>query len=58
LWTICLGWLWTVILLIAASWVAARIVCVSHPRPATSLFKFFFLFFETSESFIKVRKQE
>jgi hypothetical protein len=28
-WTICPGWLWTVILLISASWVA-RILVVSH----------------------------
>jgi hypothetical protein len=31
--TICQGWLWTVILLIFASWVA-RITSVSHPCPA------------------------
>jgi hypothetical protein len=30
-WTICLGWLWTAILLISASWVA-RITDVSHWR--------------------------
>jgi hypothetical protein len=29
LWTICLGWFWTVILLISTSWVA-RIIGVSH----------------------------
>jgi hypothetical protein len=28
-WTVCLGWLWTVILLISASWLA-RITGVSH----------------------------
>jgi hypothetical protein len=33
LWTICLGWLWPVILLISASWVA-RITGVSHWRVA------------------------
>jgi hypothetical protein len=32
-WTICLGWLWTVILLISASWVAG-ITGESHRRPA------------------------
>jgi hypothetical protein len=32
-WTICLGWLWTMILLISASWVA-RITDVSHRHPA------------------------
>jgi hypothetical protein len=31
-WTICLGWLWTVILLLSASWVA-RITGVSHWCP-------------------------
>jgi hypothetical protein len=31
--TICLGWLWTVILLLSASWVA-RITGVSHQHPA------------------------
>jgi hypothetical protein len=31
------GWLWTVVLLISASWVA-RITCVSHQRPASALF--------------------
>jgi hypothetical protein len=31
--TVCLGWLWTVILLISASWVA-RIIGVSHQCPA------------------------
>jgi hypothetical protein len=31
--TICLGWFWTVILLISASWVA-RITGLSHQRPA------------------------
>jgi hypothetical protein len=34
-WTICQGWLWTVILLIFASWVA-RIIGVSYQHPATS----------------------
>jgi hypothetical protein len=33
LWTICLGWLWMAILLIAASWVV-RIAGVSHWYPA------------------------
>jgi hypothetical protein len=32
-WAICPGWLWTMILLISASWVA-RIVGMSHWRPA------------------------
>jgi hypothetical protein len=32
-WTVCLDWLWTLILLIAASWVA-RIIDVSHRRPS------------------------
>jgi hypothetical protein len=32
-WTICLGWLRTVILLISASWVA-RVIGVSHWHPA------------------------
>jgi hypothetical protein len=32
LWTICLGWFWTVILLISASWVA-RIIGLSHQCP-------------------------
>jgi hypothetical protein len=31
-WTICPGWLWTVILLIAASWLA-RIIGLSHRHP-------------------------
>jgi hypothetical protein len=31
--TICLGWLWTVILLISASWVA-RITGINHQRLA------------------------
>jgi hypothetical protein len=35
LWTICLGWLQTAILLISASWVA-RITGVSHQHPARS----------------------
>jgi hypothetical protein len=35
-WSICLGWLQTLILPISASWV--RITCVSHWRPANSLF--------------------
>jgi hypothetical protein len=33
-WTICLGWLWTLILLISTSWVA-RITGVSHPMPGS-----------------------
>jgi hypothetical protein len=33
LWTICLGWLWTTILLISASWVV-RIIEVSNRCPA------------------------
>jgi hypothetical protein len=37
-WTICPGWLWTMILLISASWVA-RITGVSHRWPVR-----FFLF--------------
>jgi hypothetical protein len=36
-WTICLGWLWHVILLISASWVA-RITGVSHQYPVTLYF--------------------
>jgi hypothetical protein len=36
LWTVCLGWLWTTILLISASWVA-RITGVSHGCPALIL---------------------
>jgi hypothetical protein len=32
-WTISLGWLWTAILLISASWVA-KIIWVSHQCPA------------------------
>jgi hypothetical protein len=32
LWTICLGWLWTSILLISASWIA-RITGVRHWWP-------------------------
>jgi hypothetical protein len=36
LWTICLGWLWTMIFLISASWVA-RITGVSHWHPAQIL---------------------
>jgi hypothetical protein len=36
-WTICLGWLWTLILLISASWVA-RIIIVSHRNPSWLLF--------------------
>jgi hypothetical protein len=32
-WTICLGWLWTVILVIPASWVS-RITGLSHWHPA------------------------
>jgi hypothetical protein len=46
------GWLWTVILLISASWVA-RITGVSHW--AWLLFFFFFLsffFFETSSPYV------
>jgi hypothetical protein len=35
--TICLGWLWTSILLISASWVA-RIIGVSHRHPAISFY--------------------
>jgi hypothetical protein len=35
--TVCLGWLWTVILLISASWVA-RITGVSHWCPVQSVF--------------------
>jgi hypothetical protein len=38
-WTICLGWLWTAILLISTSW-AARITGASHLCPV----KLFFLF--------------
>jgi hypothetical protein len=34
--TICLGWLWTTILLISASWVAS-ITGVSHWHPASIL---------------------
>jgi hypothetical protein len=37
LWTICLGWLQTTILLISASWVA-RITGMSHGRPTKCLF--------------------
>jgi hypothetical protein len=40
-WTICPGWLWTMILLISASWVA-RITGVSHQHP-DSFFVFVFL---------------
>jgi hypothetical protein len=36
LWTICLGWLWTMIFLISASWVA-RITGVSHQHLANIL---------------------
>jgi hypothetical protein len=36
-WTICQGWLWTVILLISASWVA-RITGMSHHCPANKAF--------------------
>jgi hypothetical protein len=36
-WTICLGWLRTMILLISASWVA-RITGVSHPVPSLYIF--------------------
>jgi hypothetical protein len=39
---ICLGWLQTSILLIAASWID-RITGVSHQRPATHASFFFFL---------------
>jgi hypothetical protein len=35
---ICLGWLWILILLISASWVA-RITGVSHCHPASALFE-------------------
>jgi hypothetical protein len=35
-WIICLGWLWTTILLISASWVV-RIIGVSHCHQATDL---------------------
>jgi hypothetical protein len=35
--TICLGWLWTVILLISASW-AVRITSVNHWSPVLILF--------------------
>jgi hypothetical protein len=37
LWTICLGWLWTIILLNFASWVT-RITGVSHQPPAQEHF--------------------
>jgi hypothetical protein len=37
-----LGWLWTIILLISASWVAG-ITCVSHQRPVDFLLFFFCL---------------
>jgi hypothetical protein len=37
LWTICVGWLWTEILLISASWVA-RMTGVSHQHLTDSLF--------------------
>jgi hypothetical protein len=33
-WTICLGWLWTMIFLISASWVA-RIIRMHHLHPVT-----------------------
>jgi hypothetical protein len=36
-WTICPDWLWTMIFLISASWVA-RITGVSHWRPAQAIF--------------------
>jgi hypothetical protein len=39
LWTVCLGWLWTVILLISASWVA-RITGVSHQHLAYFIYLF------------------
>jgi hypothetical protein len=35
-WTVCPGWLWTMILLISASWVA-RITDMSHKHPALLL---------------------
>jgi hypothetical protein len=41
LWTICLGWPWTVILLISVSQVA-RIIGVSHWCPAQVIFMFQF----------------
>jgi hypothetical protein len=37
LWTVCLGWLWTLILLISASWIA-RIIGVSHQVPGDHFF--------------------
>jgi hypothetical protein len=47
-WTICLGWLRTIIILIPVSWVA-RITDVSHWRPALlSLKSLFFHFFLSS----------
>jgi hypothetical protein len=34
-WTICLGWLWTTILLLSSSWVA-RLTGVHHQHPAST----------------------
>jgi hypothetical protein len=42
LWTICPGWLWTMILLISASQVA-RIIGMSHQQPSLSIPSTFFL---------------
>jgi hypothetical protein len=41
LWTICLGWPWTAILVISASWVVS-IISMSHWHPAFSVFDFWF----------------
>jgi hypothetical protein len=47
--TICPDWLQTMILLIAASWVA-RIAGVSHQRPAYGFFKTFFFCYYCAQS--------
>jgi hypothetical protein len=65
LWTICPGWLWPVILLISASWVA-RIIGVSpknldrlHSYDVFTLCKFYFnKKFKTSASQLEVRLEK
>jgi hypothetical protein len=65
LWTICLGWLWTVTLLISTSWVA-RFTGVSHWCPVVFFFFFklralsscpqpFFCFFLRQSLYVKPR---